>query len=97
MLELDRKIMQWGIDRDIHTSTAANQAQKTIEEVQELVDAIDERDMFEMKDAIGDIYVTLQMICLIEGIDIEDCKAQAYNEIKDRKGKMVDGIWQKEN
>ena len=31
------------------------------------------------------------------GLEIEDCVYHAYDEIKNRKGKMVDGIFIKES
>ena len=31
-----------------------------------------------------------------QGLDFKDCVQHAYDQIKDRKGKMVDGIWVKE-
>lgn len=50
----------------------------------------------EIQDAIGDICVTLIIQCEMQGLDIEDCIQSAYDVIKDRKGKMVDGKFIKE-
>ena len=47
-------------------------------------------------DAIGDIYVTLVMQAGVWGLEMEECVEYAYTQIKDRKGKMVDGIFVKE-
>ena len=47
-------------------------------------------------DSIGDIYVVLVILCMQLGLDINDCIKAAYDKIKDRKGKMVDGIFVKE-
>ena len=49
-----------------------------------------------IKDSIGDMYVVLTILSLQLGLDIEDCVMHAYGEIKDRKGKMIDGIFVKE-
>jgi len=38
----------------------------------------------------------LHRIAKDEGFKFEDCLSQAWNEIKDRKGKMVDGLFVKE-
>lgn len=38
----------------------------------------------------------LQRIAKDEGLKFEDCLSQAWNEIKDRKGKLIDGVWVKE-
>lgn len=71
LLELTDLITQWGIDRFIvQNSTPFAQSRKTHEEVCELVEACtkygilgDTESKFELKDAIGDIYVTLVMVC----------------------------------
>ena len=38
----------------------------------------------------------LQQIAKDEGLKFEDCLSLAWNEIKDRKGKLIDGVWVKE-
>lgn len=47
-------------------------------------------------DAIGDIQVTLIIYCLQRGIDYKKCLADAYSVIENRKGKMIDGTFVKE-
>ena len=49
-----------------------------------------------MKDSIGDMYVVLTILSLQLGLDIEDCVMHSYGEIKDRKGKLVNGVYVKE-
>jgi len=50
-----------------------------------------------IKDAIGDMYVVLTILALQLDLDIGDCVAMAYEEIRDRKGKMVNGVFVKED
>ena len=38
----------------------------------------------------------LRLIAKDENLKFEDCLSQAWNEIKDRKGKLIDGVWMKE-
>ena len=38
----------------------------------------------------------LRTIAENENLKFEDCLSQAWNEIKDRKGKLIDGVWVKE-
>lgn len=38
----------------------------------------------------------LQRIAKDENLKFEDCLSQAWNEIKDRKGNLIDGVWVKE-
>lgn len=51
-----------------------------------------------IEDDIGDIIVCLIMVASIEGLDLKNCLAKAYCEIKDRKGEMrADGKFYKES
>lgn len=96
--ELEMKVIQWGEARGIvQNSTPMAQYKKTREEVGELHDAIYNNDRDAMKDAYGDILVTLIMGCATADIDLVDCLEMAYNEIKDRKGYLnADGVFVKE-
>nr|DAL26915.1 MAG TPA_asm: NTP-PPase-like protein [Caudoviricetes sp.] len=49
-----------------------------------------------MKDEMGDIFVTLIILCEQIGIDPEECLSMAYDKIKDRKGKTLHGTFVKE-
>lgn len=85
--DYEMKIIQWGEKRQIvQNSTPEAQAIKTQEELDELVDAIRNGDREAMKDAYGDILVTLVMGCACADLDLVECFKGAYNEIKDRKG-----------
>lgn len=92
------KVKTWGGERGITINgTAMGQAIKTQEEATELLSAINQHDMTEVRDAIGDIIVTLVMVSEIVGVDIEGCFDAAYQEIKDRKGYLrADGVFVKE-
>lgn len=96
--ELEMKVIQWGEARKIvQNSTPAAQWKKTLEEVNELADALDMNDRDAMKDAYGDILVTLIMGCACADLDLVSCLELAYNEIKDRKGYLTpEGIFIKE-
>ncbi len=97
--DIERHVLQWGLDRQITINgTAMGQAIKTAEEANELLAAINKHSIPEAKDAIGDILVTLVMCAEILDLDVVDCFASAYNEIKDRKGTLgADGIFYKES
>jgi NTP pyrophosphatase (non-canonical NTP hydrolase) len=96
--ELEMKVIQWGEARRIvQNSTPTAQWKKTLEEVNELADALDMNDRDAMKDAYGDILVTLIMGCACADLDLVSCLELAYNEIKDRKGYLTpEGIFVKE-
>ena len=50
----------------------------------------------EITDGIGDCVVVLTNLAELHGISIEDCIERAYNEIKDRTGKMENGTYKKD-
>jgi len=47
-------------------------------------------------DDIGDCGVVLTLIAEQHNLTISSCLAHAYNDIKDRKGMMIDGVFVKE-
>jgi len=96
--EYEMKVVQWGEARGIvQNATAMSQAIKTLEETTELLDAINKKNLAETKDAIGDIVVTLIMVCAVLDLDLTQCLAGAYDEIKDRKGHLTkEGVFVKE-
>ena len=96
--QIEMAVVQWGEARGIvQNSTPMAQAQKTQEELDELITAIHEDDREAMKDAYGDILVTLIMGCACADLDLVECFKGAYEEIKDRKGYLgADGIFVKE-
>ena len=110
MQELIQKVIQWANDRNIiQGSTAIKQLDKTSEEFNELQRALALYEFYEdaqinhdnpmteeVMDAYGDILVTLIIAAAIDDIDLEDCLAQAYEVIRHRKGKLVNGLFIKE-
>jgi NTP pyrophosphatase (non-canonical NTP hydrolase) len=96
--DLEMKVIQWGEARGIvQNSGPLAQWKKTQEEVVELHDAIIAGDSAAIKDAYGDILVTLIMGCACIDIDLTECLALAYDEIKDRKGYLTpEGVFVKE-
>jgi NTP pyrophosphatase (non-canonical NTP hydrolase) len=102
MNELINKVKQWHYDRNlIEGSTDLDQFGKLQEEVLELHEALicnSYLDNYtpEITDAIGDIMVVLINIAERNGLTLEQCLEHAYNDIKDRTGKMVDGVFVKD-
>ena len=97
MNELIEKEFQWGKDRNlIEGTTPHKQCLKTMSELGELADGINKDRINEIKDGIGDVIVTLILIGKQYDLTIEECLQAAYDEIKDRKGRMVDGVFVKD-
>lgn len=90
-------IRLWAAARNlIEGSSPDRQMVKLIEEVNELDMAILQDNREEFIDAIGDCAVVLTIMAAQKGLNVEDCIAAAYDQIKDRKGMMVDGVFVKE-
>tara|TARA_R110002074_G_scaffold73387_1_gene168528 strand:+ start:68 stop:487 length:420 start_codon:yes stop_codon:yes gene_type:complete len=51
----------------------------------------------EVKDGIGDMLVTIVLLAKMVDLDTTDCLNAAYDVIKGRTGKMVDGQFVKDN
>jgi NTP pyrophosphatase (non-canonical NTP hydrolase) len=98
--ELEQKVIQWGKDRNLYDpiqgTTVFKQQVKLLEEQSELLDALLGIDQTLVADAIGDMLVVLTHIAKLAGLDLQICYNQAYKEIKDRKGMMINGIFVKE-
>lgn len=95
MIDLVEKIEKWHEDRNlIQGSDDKSQVLKLIQEVGELSDSVCKGKS--LKDDIGDIIVVLINICVRNGLNLEQCMLHAYDDIKHRKGKMVDGVFVKE-
>jgi NTP pyrophosphatase (non-canonical NTP hydrolase) len=90
-------IRLWADERGIYkTGDLKTQYVKLQEESGELAQAILKNNATDFVDAIGDCVVVLTNLAAMEGLRIEDCVASAYNQIKDRKGKMTNGTFVKE-
>lgn len=90
-----RQITQWHYDRNlIKGSDDKSQFAKLIQECGELSDNICKGK--DISDDIGDIMVVLINIAERNGLSIQECLGQAWDDIKDRKGTMRDGVFIKE-
>ena len=99
----DRKVSQfdlirlWANDRGLYDGgDPKTQALKLVEEVGETCRAILKSDQAEIEDGIGDCVVVLTNLAHLCNTDIEHCIELAYNEIKDRTGKMSNGTFKKD-
>ena len=90
-------IRYWANERGLYEKgNTITQYVKLQEEAGELAKALLKNDHDEINDAIGDMVVVLTNLAHMHGTDIEACIAQAYNEIKSRKGKMINGTFVKD-
>jgi len=95
--ELEALVITWAHQKGIlDNGTPRAQAGKTVEEVQELIAAIDTNNKAEIEDALGDILVTIIIQAEMQGLELVKCLESAYNVIAKRTGKMVDGQFVKD-
>ena len=94
--ELTARIEEWARERGLDTADPAKQMLKLGEEYGELCQGLAKDRPEQVKDSIGDMYVVMTILSLQLGLDIEDCVMHSYGEIKDRKGKLVNGLYIKE-
>ncbi len=96
MNEITENIKRWAIARNLDSADPNKQILKLGEEFGELCEGMAKNDFPKVIDSIGDMYVVLTILSMQMDLDIYDCVLAAYQEIKDRKGKMINGVYVKE-
>jgi NTP pyrophosphatase (non-canonical NTP hydrolase) len=95
--QLETLVIEWAENKGIlEKATTAAQANKTMEECQELIDAIQDDNKEEIADALGDILVTIIIQAKMQNMSLVECLEGAYNIIAKRTGKMVNGQFVKD-
>lgn len=92
-----KSIESWAIRRGLDKTSSDKQLIKLVEEVGELAEAHNKEWQDKQIDSLGDIFVVLTIYALQNELRIDDCIKEAYNTIKDRNGKMIDGVFVKES
>lgn len=85
----------WSLNKGLDKADSSKQFLKVTEEFGEIAAALARNNMDEFKDAVGDTIVTLIILAQQQDTNVEECLELAYNEIKDRTGKMIDGVFVK--
>ena len=95
--QLENLVIEWAKNKGIlEKATTAAQANKTMEECQELIDAVQDDNRDEIADALGDILVTIIIQAKMQNMSLLECLEGAYNVIAKRTGKMVNGQFVKD-
>ena len=90
-------IRTWAEERGLyHKGDPKTQTLKLMEEAGEICRAVLKKDEEQIIDGIGDCVVVLTNLAHLAGTSIEECIDAAYNEIKDRTGKMSNGTFKKD-
>lgn len=105
--DLEKLVLEWADEKDLlHEENTEKQFMKFIEEVFEFKTEMDNYDFNignlkkffyrKMKIEMGDIFVTLIILCKQLGVTPSECLELAYKKISKRKGKTINGIFVKE-
>ena len=105
--DLEKLVLEWAEEKDLlHEENTEKQFMKFIEEVFEFKNEMDlcnygseimkDKNMWYLKTEMGDVFVTLIILCKQLEIDPSECLELAYNKISKRKGKTLNGIFVKE-
>ena len=97
MNELVKLIEKWAREKNLDIAEPEKQMLKVVEEVGEVAAALARNNKNDLRDGIGDVVVTLVILAMQNDMDLYECLNQAYNEIKDRKGKNVNGVFVQES
>ncbi|VTS14811.1 Uncharacterised protein [Streptococcus pseudoporcinus] len=94
--EIQKLVEQWAIDRNLNHADPKIQWMRVSEEIGEIRDVLLKPTKFvepdlAMRDAIGDSLVTLIVISMQLNQNPVECLEYAYNEIKNRKGMLING------
>lgn len=99
--DLINKINHWADSRGLKQADPKIQWMRVTEEVGEIRDVLLKPTKFTepqaaLKDAIGDTLVTIIVLAHQLDLDVTECLGIAYEEIKNRKGKMINETFVKE-
>lgn len=95
MDELIKSVEQWARNKGLDEAESSKQMLKVVEETGEVAAALARNDQDALRDGIGDVVVTLIILAMQNDIDLYECLNFAYDEIKGRTGKMVNGVFVK--
>lgn len=94
---LTTQIEEWAKERSLDKAQPEKQMLKLVEEVGELAQGLAKGNHEQIIDSIGDVYVVLTILSMQLNLDIKNCIGHSYEEIKNRKGKTINGVFVKES
>ena len=95
---LIKEVIKWAGERDlIKYENRFAQLTKVVEELGELSGAILKSNKEGIIDGLGDVLVTVIILSHQLGFNPKDCLEHALIQIRDRKGKTINGTFIKES
>lgn len=95
LLDAVNNIKKWGAERGITDGDPSRQLNKLTEELGELAEGFNKKVPEQVEDSLGDMFVVMTLFAEQNGLDIVSCIQSAYDIIKDREGKNIDGVFVK--
>lgn len=93
---MNELIIKWAVERGIDKpESATKQLTKAMEELGELSAGINKQDRDKQIDSLGDLQVVLIILSMQLGIDYIVSLESAYEVIKNRTGKTINGVFVK--
>ena len=98
MTNVFANIKQWADDRNlVEGATKHAQFLKLAEELGEVAECIAKgKPVSETQSEIGDMLVVLTILAAQHGLTIDQCANAAYEKIKHRTGRMLNGVFVKD-
>lgn len=95
--ELEQRVIAWSHDKGIFKhSDPTYQLKKTQEELDETAEAVRRGTLEDVKDGYGDMLVTIINGMYFYGLTAEECLEHSLSIIEKRTGKMIGGIFVKD-
>lgn len=94
--ELIEGVKHWSLTKKLDEQDPKIQTLKLMEEVGELAEALLKNKTLALIDALGDIQVVLIILHQQLGWELEQTLQYAYDQIKERKGEIIKGVFVKE-
>ena len=94
--KLISNVQKWSIDKELHEADPIKQTVKLVEELGELASGLLKDQKEVIVDSLGDMLVVLIILHQQLKLTMEETLEFAWNEIKDRKGEMKNGVFVKE-
>lgn len=94
--ELIENVKQWSIERGLDKTDPLRQLVKLYEEIGELSSALNKNNTLEIMDGLGDTLVVLIILHQQLGLTLDVTLNYAYDQIKNRTGKTINGVFIKD-
>lgn len=95
-LQVQHQVEDWAVERGLDKpENATKQLTKAMEELGELSAGINKQDRDKQIDSLGDLQVVLIILAKQLGIDYIGSLESAYEVIKNRTGKTINGVFVK--